>query len=203
VHIGHLRPALELYERLSLERVLMIPSALPPHRDAPVVSAEQRLAMLQLAVAGEPALQVDARELQRAGPSYMVDTLHSLREEHGAARSLCLLLGVDAFLGLARWHRWEAILQQAHLVVAHRPGWQLPRGAAARGNPALLLLGSGEGDTPACLRERPAGCVVLQAVTQLAITATALRTAIAAGQSARYLLPEPVWHYIQHNNLYR
>lgn len=203
VHFGHLRPALELCEQLGLARVHLVPSAVPPHRATPRVSAEQRLAMLALAVDGEPAFKVDDRELRRSGPSYMVDTLASLREEYGSERSLCLLLGVDAFLGLPAWHRWEQLLALAHIVVAHRPGWHLQR-PTGQVNPALALLGEdGDGDDVECLRRRPAGCVVLQPVTQLDISATALRAAIADGRSARYLMPDAVWHYIEQHNLYR
>jgi nicotinate-nucleotide adenylyltransferase len=200
IHFGHLRPALELYEQLDLERVLMIPSSVPPHRPQPHASAEQRLAMLELALQGQPGLVVDKRELGRSGPSYMVDTLASLREEVGEI-PLCLLLGVDAFLGLHEWHRWQDMLELAHIVIAHRPGWQLQQGTMPKvlqQAVASRWLRSAGG-----LRENPAGGVWLQSVTQLAISATDIREIIAAGKSANYLLPAMVWQYIQQQNLYR
>lgn len=199
VHFGHLRSALELSEQLSLQRMLLIPSALPPHRAQPRVGGEQRLAMLQLAVADEPSLEVDPRELQRSGPSYMVDTLASLRTELGET-PLCLCLGVDAFLGLPDWHRWERLLELAHVVVAHRPGWSLG-GSLPDALETLLREHLREG--AAALTGAPAGSIVLQPVTPLAISATAIRECIAAGRSARYLLPDPVWHYILEQKLYR
>jgi nicotinate-nucleotide adenylyltransferase len=200
IHFGHLRPALELFELLGLERVHMIPSAVPPHRPQPQASAEQRLAMLQRALEGEPALQSDERELVRSGPSYMVDTLASLRREIDG-RPLCLLLGVDAFLDLHRWERWPQLLELAHIVVAHRPGWSLQREAlppALRQGLAGHWLEAVDG-----LRRHLAGGVWLQEVTQLAISATDIRARIAAGKSANYLLPASVWQYIQQHNLYR
>lgn len=200
IHFGHLRPALELYEQLGLERVHMIPASVPPHRPQPHASAEHRLAMLELALAGEAGLVADDRELARSGPSYMVDTLASLRAEVGE-RPICLLLGVDAFLGLSNWERWQQLFELAHIVVAHRPGWSLQQKSmppALRQAVDSRWLGSRSE-----LCERPAGGIWSQGVTQLAISATGIREAIASGYSASYLLPASVWRYIQQHKLYR
>ena len=157
--------------------------------------------MLRLAVADEPALEIDTREIDRNGPSYMVDTLASLRQELGEGRALCLCLGVDAFLGLPGWYRWHELFELAHIVVAHRPGWEL---ASHNVTEALQLqLTTRLQSDGAALREQPAGNIVLQPVTQLAISATEIRARIRAGGSARYLLPDAVWHYIQQQKLYR
>jgi nicotinate-nucleotide adenylyltransferase len=200
IHFGHLRPALELCERLVLQRMLMIPCSVPPHRPQPYASVEQRLEMLYRGVADEPTLVVDERELERSGPSYMVDTLSSLRQELGGT-PLCLCLGVDAFLGLPAWDRWQQLLQLAHIVVAHRPGWQLDEASMPAELNAVLAQHQQQG--AAALNAAPAGAILLQPVTQLAISATAIREAVASGGSARYLLPEQVWHYIQQEKLYR
>lgn len=200
IHFGHLRPALELFEQLGLERVHMIPSAVPPHRPQPVASAEQRLAMLELALAGQQGLMIDKRELERSGPSYMVDTLSSLRSEMGD-RPLCLLLGVDAFLGLSGWDRWQMLLELAHIVVAHRPGWQLHQETLPE--ELRLALSSRWLPSPSRLQETTSGGIWLQGVTQMAISATNIRERIAAGYSANYLLPASVWQYIQQQGLYR
>ncbi len=199
VHYGHLRTALELQEALDLAQVRFMPCGTPPHREPPLASAQQRLAMLVLAVEEQPALMVDERELQRPGPSYMVDTLTSLREELGET-PLCLLLGGDAFNGLTTWHRWQDLINLAHLVVMHRPGWTVA--PAQEGELGALLAGRLVTDK-APLHEQPAGCVLLQEVTQLDIAATTIRERVAAGRSPRYLLPEPVWDYIQREGLYR
>ena len=89
VHYGHLRSALELVERLQLEQLRLMPSAQPPHRDTPQCSAAHRAAMVELAVAGEPRLVCDARELHRAGKSYTIDSLIELRGELGARVPAC------------------------------------------------------------------------------------------------------------------
>lgn len=199
VHYGHLRPALEMREALALAEVRFIPAGVPPHRDPPAASAAQRTAMLELALQGQPGLCVDRRELERPGPSYMVDTLTSLRAELGDT-PLCLLLGSDAYLGLASWHRWQELIELAHLVVMHRPGWS-PTQAGA-GAPARLLAQRGTDDATALTRH-PAGAVLLRAVTQLDISATAVRALIGAGHDPRYLLPDAVRDYIRAQGLYQ
>ena len=200
IHIGHLRSALELAERLSLAEVLMIPSAAPPHRPAPGASAAHRLAMLQRALREVPLLRVEACELHRVGPSYMVDTLIHLRQRYGEQRPLCLLVGGDAFLGLPRWSRWRTLLELAHIVVMRRPGWSL-RAADRELQP--LLDAHGWGADPVRLQRQPAGVVVTQEVTELGISASAIRALLAAGRSPRFLIPNTVLDYIETHQLYQ
>ena len=94
VHLGHLRAAEEIHERLGMDEFRFLPCGQPPHRDAPVASAAQRLEMLRLALAETTGFQVDERELQREGPSYMVDTLHSFRAEYPRS-PLALVIGAE------------------------------------------------------------------------------------------------------------
>ena len=126
IHYGHLRTALELKATLDLAVVHFVPCANPPHRaradDRRGVAAEDGARCDSRASRGFVA---DDRELVREGPSYTIDTLASFRAEF-SARSLCLMLGMDAFLGLPQWHRWRELTTLAHIVVAHRPGWQAP-----------------------------------------------------------------------------
>ena len=198
VHFGHLRPALELLETLDLAEVRLIPCGQPPHRKPPRATAAARLAMLELAVANQPGLRVDPRELERPGPSYMVDTLASLRAEFGTT-PLYLLLGSDAFLGLPDWHRWQELPQLAHLVVMHRPGWALDDDLAA---PLAQLVDTRRVYEAAALAAQPAGNILLVPVTPLDISATAIRALIGAGRSPRYLLLDTVWEYIRAHGLY-
>lgn len=195
VHYGHLRTALEVQEALDLDAMLMLPARQPPHRDPPQASPEARRDMLALALQGQDRLLLDGRELARPGPSYMVDTLESLRAEHGE-RPLGLVLGEDAFAGLDSWDRWERLLELAHLLVMTRPG-----GVRPEGEPARLLAGRGVTEA-ARLRSRPAGLIYQCEVTALAISATAIRTQQAAGHSSRYLLPEAVLDYLVEHRLY-
>jgi len=186
VHYGHLRTALELYELLQLGEIRLIPSANPPHRPPHLASNVRRLEMLKAAVAGLPWCTIDDRELRRAGPSWSVVTLEELRVESGD-RSLCMILGMDAFLGLASWHRWQDILDLAHLVVARRPGWT----AAAKGELGQLISKCETRDV-ADLHSQPAGRIFFQEVTQLEISSSAIRSLIAGGHESRFLLPDSV-----------
>ena len=201
VHFGHLRPAREVMERLELERIHLIPCNIPPHRGEPHASSEQRCEMLQLAIGGEAGLVLDRRELERPGPSYMVDTLRSLREEYGALRPICLILGGDAFLGLPSWYHWRELIELAHIVVLHRPGWVVD--GVSMDEALQGLLQRHQLEAAAQLYDSPSGGVLLQAVTPLDISATAIRKRVAEGGSVDDLLPRPVWDYIRRHNLYR
>lgn len=196
VHIGHLRSAVELREQLGCDELRLIPARIPPHRRQPVASAEHRLQMLRLAVADEPGLVVDDRELQRDGPSYTYDTLRGLRAELGADCSLALVMGVDACAALDSWHRWHELFDLAHLVVMARPDTRLPVTGVVADALRPRLADS------AALDVGNAGAVVRVALTPLPISATAIRTLVAAGRSPRYLLPDAVWRYIVQHRLY-
>jgi nicotinate-nucleotide adenylyltransferase len=196
VHFGHLRPALEVQQALQIDRIDLLPCRIPPHREPPQGSPEQRLELLRLAVVDEPALAVDAREFDREGPSYMVDTLTALRAERGA-ESVCLALGMDALLGLESWHRWREIAKLCHLVVMQRPGGRWPQQG-----PIAELLGNARTSELGRLRDRPAGCVFQVPVTQMAVSSTQIRDLLAAGKSPRYLLPDAVLNRIKQENWY-
>ncbi len=190
IHHGHLRPAVELLERLGLAEVRLVPGSVPPHRGTPRVTARQRLELVRRAVHGVPGLRVDDRELRRAGPSYTVDTLGALRQELGE-RPLCFALGADAFAGLAGWHRWRELTDHAHLVVMHRPGQH----GVLVSELADWLAPRRTGDVEA-LAAGPAGSVLFLPVTALDVSATCIRRLIAQGHSARFLVPDAVWSTI-------
>lgn len=196
IHYAHLRTALEVQQRLGLAEVRFVPASVPPHRESPAATSAQRLAMVRLALEGQPGMVVDDRELRREGPSYMVDTLVSLRVEVGAA-PLVLILGMDAFLGLPRWHDWERLIGLAHLAVMERPGAALPD----TGDLARLVREHHSRDASG-LRDHPAGKLVFVPVSQLEISATAIRGQLAEGISPRFLLPDAVLDYIQSEGLY-
>lgn len=158
--------------------------------------------MAKLACVGNPLFVVDDREIRRRGPSYSVDTLTELRAELGADQPLCLLLGADAFLGLATWHRWQDIFGLAHCVVAHRPGFA-PSSWAASMPPALQqVLAARQTMDPSALAKAPAGHILTYAITPLDISASHIRTELKQGKSPRYLVPDAVLDYISQNNLY-
>ena len=196
VHIGHLRGALEVAELLDLDEVRLIPSARPPHRGAPQVSAEDRLAMVQCAVQGVAPLAVDDRELRRSKPSYTIDTLISLRQELAAVDQLLLLVGWDAFCGLPSWHRWEELLDHCHILVLQRPDADSEAPDALRN-----LLAARSASDPRAL-EGPAGQIAFIWQTPLEISATQLRERLASGKSIRFLVPDAVLAYIHAHGLY-
>lgn len=205
IHHGHLRLAEEVREALGLTRICFIPAGEPPHRARPAASAAQRLAMVRLAVAGNPCFEVDDGEVLARGPSYTVDTLLRLRARLGPLRPLVLILGADAFAGLPGWHRWPHLFDLAHLAVANRPG-HAPHGRRfpASLSPALDAACAGRLiDDPARLAAAPAGWVLPFDMTPLAISASLIRDLIGHGHSARYLLPDPVLAHIHVHQLYR
>ncbi len=189
VHWGHIRPAVELLQALGLSEVRMVPVSVPPHRSQPRADATLRYRLLRLAVEDVPGLVVDDRELRRAGASYTVDTLASLRRELGSRRPLCFIMGSDAFRGLTGWHRWQQLNDLAHLVVT-------TRGGDVGGGLSDTLdswLTARQAANPVELRRAPAGRVWFQPVSQLEISATALRQSLAQGRSVRGLVPDRVW----------
>jgi len=184
IHFGHLRTAHELHELLGLEAVAFVPAGDPPHRASPLADAKTRLAMVRAAVGDDPRFFVDDRELRRTGPSYTILTLEALRAERGS-QPIVLIMGMDAFAGIERWHRAGELLAFAHVVIARRPNSPLPgEGFAAR------LLGEHRCDDPAQLAASPAGRVHVSENTQLDLSSSAVRAVIAAGRDPRYLMPE-------------
>lgn len=196
IHFGHLRTAFELLQALKLAQVRFLPTGDPPHREAPLAAAPLRLEMVRAAVVGQSGFSVDDREIRREGVSYTVDTLTELRQEN-AQRSLCLLLGMDAFLGMPTWHRWREIFELCHVVVAHRPGWKAP----TTGPLGEVMVDRGTGSVRE-LHGSAAGRIYVHGVTQLEIASTDLRALIMSGRDLRYLVPDAVRDLIQRSGCY-
>lgn len=196
VHYGHLRTAFELRLRLGLGEVRFVPCAVPPHREMPIADGALRARMLRAAIGEQPGFCVDERELARPGPSYSVDTLASLRDDF-PDHALCLLLGMDAFLGLPEWRDWRRLIELAHIVVAERPGARAPIG----GSVGQLLSEHGTRDV-AALSSRLSGNVFVTEVTQLQISSTELKDSIRAGVPPLFLMPEAVWRIIVDTECY-
>ena len=203
IHYGHLRLAEEMADALNLHEVRFIPSGQPPHRATPQTPAPHRLEMARRAIAGNPRFVLDAREVNARGedarPSYTVDTLTELREELGSLQPLYLLLGADAFLGLPGWHEWRRLFDLAHIVVAERAGIPLQHALPEdlQREIATRLAADVEGNPGA------AGTVRIVEMTPLAISARAIRQALATQKSVRYLLPDVVLDYLQQQQLYK
>ena len=190
IHVGHLVIAEEAREALGLERVVFVPAARPPHRAAPTgASAEDRAAMVELAVSDHPFFSVDRLELERSGPSYSVDTLTILAErERGAGRDpdLWFILSAEALAGLPTWRSPARILELARLAAVPRPGAAMPDRAWV------------EAQFPGC-----GDRVRFLDGPLLPVSGTAVRARAAAGRSLRYLVPDAVRAYIADHGLYR
>ncbi|MDM5131639.1 nicotinate-nucleotide adenylyltransferase [Aeromonas piscicola] len=197
IHIGHLRPAIEARDAIGLAEIRLIPNHIPPHRANPFCSSEQRLAMVKLAAAENAGFVVDERELRRDTPSWTIDTLIELRQALPDT-PLCFLMGMDSLLGLPGWHRWQELLDHAHLVVSVRPGWQpdYPREVAE-------LLARHHTMDATALHRRLAGHIWLADNQPIELSATRLRALLAAGEDPRYLLPPSVADYIRQQGLYQ
>jgi len=202
VHFGHLRLAEELAHTLKLAAVRLVPSGTPPHRAAPQAATAHRVAMARLAVAGNAVFTVDDREARRSGPAYTFDTLTEIRAELGLAHPLVLLLGADAFLDFAAWHRWHELFGLAHIAVAHRPGFPVEGWRVSMPQPLAREYAARLMHQPLAVHLAPGGGIVVMPFTALDISATAIRELVRAGGSPRYLLPDPVLDYIRAEGLY-
>lgn len=196
IHYAHLAVAEEAAEALGLERVLFVPAGQPPHKpDQLITPGVHRLAMVELAIAGNDRFAVDRLELDRDGPSYTVDTLEALSESRRAqgdqmtARphdGLVLILSAEAFQGLASWRDPRRILELARVAVAPRDGYPTPGDAFMA-------------DRFPDLADR----VVFLDGPRMRLSASELRSRAAAGRNLRYLVPDTVAAYIDDHALYR
>ena len=197
IHIGHLRVAEEFATAFELDRVLMMVTATPPHRDPPVASPEDRLRMVQLAVQGFPDLEASDIELVREGPSFTLDTVERVRESAGGAL-VWMALGGDAYALIHSWHRPVDVLAQAHLVVLTRPGYSVDLMAPLPESISGRYTLSGDiyvHDSGATLR-------TLQ-VSPLTVSSSMIRKAVSEGDSIRDLVTAEVLQYIRQKGLYR
>lgn len=209
IHLGHLVLAESFREALALDRVLFVPVGTPPHKAArEIAPALHRYAMTALAVTGHPAFAVSDVEVRRGGPSYSVDTLEMLAGEWAGTR-LFFLMGSDTFLDLPTWRTPERLTAWATLAVGDRAGSDFdPDGPAARAVLARLgrhawrrVPAAGAGRADAVEATAP-GETLLVETRSLPVSAREIRELLAAGRSARYLLPPAVADYIVQQRLY-
>ncbi len=197
IHFGHLRTALDVQQCLSLDEVRFIPCGEPAHRSKPIAEPLQRLAMVRAAIAGQEKFTVDDREIRRDGPSYMVDTLTSLKQDF-KDQSLCLILGTDAFNGLAQWYQWESIFELANIVVMRRADVD---GKAIINKQLFKLIKHRLLDVDD-LKRKDNGGISFVPVTQLEISATVIRQQWQQCNEIQFFLPDSVLTLIQQQNIY-
>ena len=203
VHHGHLAVARAARDALDAE-VALIPAHDPPHKGPTRADATQRAAMLDLAIAGEPGLSVDRRELLREGPSYSFDTLGELRGEHGVQAPIAWLIGADSLLQLHTWHRWRDLFALAHVIAVQRPGAEIDAARLRAEAPAVLAELDQRWLPPAALADSPCGGFALLPLSELRPeSSTELRRRIAAGEPWRDWVPAAVAARIDALQLYR
>lgn len=201
IHLGHLRTAEEIGQELRLEKVYLIPSALPPHKTGdPVTPFHQRLAMARLAVSDSPLLEVLDLEGRRTGFSYSIETLKEFNTLFSPDPELFFIIGVDAFLEIKSWKEYQNLFDYAHFVIIQRPGFQ-PEDL----KPLLLDLGSEVKETlePNFITLPSGKTLIFMVPTLMDISSTRVRGMVAEGKSIRFLVPESVMQFIMEKKLYR
>ncbi len=197
IHFGHLNLANCLVDYLQVESVRMIPCAIPPHRETPSVSAEQRLAMLQLAIDGHPLLTSDDLELRKSTPSYSIETVQQIRQQVGEETPLFFCIGMDSLLTIDSWHHWQQLLDYCHLAICPRPGYKLPiKGHLAEWIEQNLC------DDIERVKTLAQGCLHLCKIPLKDISSTAIRDSIKCAQSIDHLTPKSVVNFITKHSLY-
>ncbi|MHB8707751.1 MAG: nicotinate-nucleotide adenylyltransferase [Desulfuromonadales bacterium] len=201
IHLAHLRIAEEVREACALDEVIFIPAAIPPHKaDQVAASFADRLAMVQAALAGNPAFRVSDLEAQRSGKSFSVDTLEILREADPTGERY-FIVGLDSFRDIATWKEYARLFELAHMVVTARPGVELPDPLAAL--PVAVRDDFCYDNQLKKLRHRSGNAVIFLEETRLDISSTLIRRKVAAGESIHYLVPPAVAAYIAEHGLYR
>jgi len=195
VHLGHIHAAQCVQQRLNLDRVHMILSARPSHRDQPQTPNDHRWKMLQLACAEHEKLQADDSELRRPGKSYAVDTLRAFRQQNPDAQ-LCWILGMDSYRTLPTWQNWRELLQYGHLVVVHRPG------PIAESDTDPVLNAFEQRHRAESIDGALAGKIAFLSLPMMAVSASQIRCRRSAGESDQALLDPLVWSYINQHQLY-
>jgi nicotinate-nucleotide adenylyltransferase len=197
IHFGHLNLANCLVDYLHVESVRMIPCAIPPHRETPSVSAEQRLAMLQLAIDDHPLLTSDDLELRKSTPSYSIETVQQIRQQVGEETPLFFCIGMDSLLTIDSWHHWQQLLDYCHLAICPRPGYKLPiKGHLAEWIEQNLC------DDIDRIKTLAQGCLHLCKIPLKDISSTAIRDSIKCAQSIDHLTPKSVVNFIIKHSLY-
>jgi nicotinate-nucleotide adenylyltransferase len=200
VHIGHLQLAENAITTFGLDELRCIPAGQPPHRQLPQASAADRLAMVELAFAHPIRCAVDDAEVLQTGPSWTIRTLERLRQSDPEGRFV-LILGADALLGLPTWHRWETLLEYAHIAVANRPETALL--PTEMPEPLRSFWAAHYTQDLALLRQQRAGCLVSFTIAPCKVSATQVRQNLKQGLPISGLVPLAVEKYIIQHHLYQ
>jgi nicotinate-nucleotide adenylyltransferase len=197
IHFGHLRPALEITEALSLQQLFIMPNHIAPHKSASHASAKQRSEMVELAISQQARMTIDKRELKRHKPSYTIDTLKELKIEYPDT-PICFIMGMDSLISFDTWFDWKNILTYCHLIISHRPGWQ------SKFNQQVAdLVAKHQTTDKHDLHNIQFGKIYFQATSQLAISSTEIRELLSHDISLDFLTTDSVINYINEQHLYK
>ncbi len=201
VHHGHVALAALFAELLKPDQLRVIPAGNPWQKNGLQASAEDRVAMIALAFR-QAALDVtiDRQEIERATPSYTIDTLRAVRAELGPDASIVFLMGADQLQQLDSWREWRALFDYAHIGVAARPGFALAEAALPPAVAQEIAVRQGSLEQ---LRTTPSGRVFLAETLAVDVSATQIRSALQRGEQANSLISPVVLDYIQQHNLYK
>jgi len=186
IHIAHLAIAEEARTQLGLDKVVFVPAGLPPHKmDVHVSPAEHRLAMVELAIAGNPHFEVSRVDIDRFGPCYTVDTIALLRKEWGPDVEIYFIMGSDSLADILTWHKPDRLIRLCRIVAVGRPGYRVDMDELERCLPGasqrILFINS----------------------PQLDVSSSEIQRRVRAGESIKYQVPEAVERYIYEHGLYR
>ncbi len=200
IHFGHLRLAEEVRQRLSLKKILFIPSSIPPLKKEDVAGADDRLQMVKMAIKGNPCFELSEIELRRKGPSYTVYTLREIEETPGLGKGSVFIMGIDSFLELTLWYRPEEVIRLTDIAVVNRPTHDISEIYSS----PYIVKGSEKTEKGIKRFELTSGrTLYVLPVMGLNISASEIRNLIKKGGSIKYLLPESVESYIISKGLYR
>ncbi|EKE01349.1 MAG: hypothetical protein ACD_21C00156G0016 [uncultured bacterium] len=196
IHFGHIHLANKMLQLCNLQKIILIPCSQSPLRNQPIASTEDRLNMAMLAIEGMAHFFTDNREIKRAGISYAIETLKSLRQENKNT-PLALIMATDVFNRFDEWHEWQKILDFTHLLIAKRP-----EVGQITNTHALELLRKHQTTDTQELQKKISGLIYLANINPLPITATEIRALIKQQKDASHLVAPDVWQYICKNHLY-
>lgn len=196
IHNGHLKAARALIEELKIDTLHLMPNAVPPHRDQPAASAEQRLTMVQLACQAHPNLVAEDFELNSNEPSYTVKTLKHFHNRY-PRDTLLFVMGMDSLVSLDSWYQWQQLLDYSHLLVMPRPGYKINNASDSLRD----YIARHKTDKTTALQCRQQGLIYIADTPLVDVSATQVRQQLAAG-STDVSVPESVLNYIQQQQLY-
>ena len=196
VHYGHIELATALQKHIPFEEIRFIPCKAPVLKKQATTSSKDRLTMLKLALEGYQNFIVDEREINRETPSFMVETLHSLRKDY-PKNTLCLILGMDAFNDLPKWHNWHEIMQLSHLIVMNRPNLDI-----IYKEPLSSFIEKHKTQNNKDLFFKTNGCLVFVKLSPIPISSKIIRAQIKLGHEENPFLSPKVLTYIKQHHLY-